>query len=89
MKAAKAYMQHKHHHGVPPEDKTLRWTGPSWSTDEVEKYVRGKPGRCVVLVDGFIVDATEYLGEHVRATSIDLKLIIDDLLIAWWCSPAS
>lgn len=36
-----------------------------WSLGEVRKYVQDK-GKCVIVLDGFVVDVTSYLGEHVR-----------------------
>ncbi|TCD71194.1 hypothetical protein EIP91_012144 [Steccherinum ochraceum] len=36
----------------------------AWTMDEVKTYVEAKKGRCVLVVKGFVVDATGYLGEH-------------------------
>ncbi|KAH8102410.1 fatty acid desaturase-domain-containing protein [Cristinia sonorae] len=35
-----------------------------WTLEEVKTYVQTKKNRCVVVVKGFILDVTEYLGEH-------------------------
>ena len=41
--------------------------GETWGEDALRKYVSAKPGRCVVVVDGYAVDVTKYLGEHVSS----------------------
>lgn len=48
------------------DDEREDWTGPTWGEDELEIFVKAKPGRCVVIIDGFAIDVTGYLGEHVR-----------------------
>lgn len=40
-----------------------------WDEEALGAYVRAKPGRCVVLVDGYAVDVTSYLGDHVCVRS--------------------
>lgn len=64
---AKAYMVHKAHHGHSQSDGDDEevWEGEVWGKDEVEQFKLGKLGRCVVLIRGFVVDVTSYLGEHV------------------------
>jgi len=59
--AARAYMlAHGHdQRAVEKED----WTGPTWAETELEAYVKGK-GACVVLIDGYAVDVTEYVDAH-------------------------
>jgi stearoyl-CoA desaturase (Delta-9 desaturase) len=67
VKEASAYMDHKtHHHDISYSDDSNEWDGEVWDVGEVEKYSKAKSGRCIVLVDGFVVDVTSYLGEHVR-----------------------
>lgn len=39
--------------------------GVGWSLEEVRRYVQ-EGGKCVIVLDGFVVDVTSYLGEHVR-----------------------
>ncbi|EJC98738.1 uncharacterized protein FOMMEDRAFT_96016 [Fomitiporia mediterranea MF3/22] len=46
------------------EDEDSEWEGPIWDEDALRKYVAERPGRCVVLLDGYAVDVTRYLGEH-------------------------
>lgn len=46
------------------EMETDTWNGEVWNAVQVQEYVK-KPGKCVVLIDGFVVDVTSYLGDHV------------------------
>lgn len=64
LKEAKAYMHLKAHHQAPVEDDDT-WDGEVWTLDQVEDYRKSSPGRCMLLVRGFVVDATAYLAEHV------------------------
>lgn len=69
------YMAHKHHaplNSEPPhssetssEDEEM-WKGAVWTWQEAAGYVRqGRgAGKCVLVIDGFAVDVTGYLGEH-------------------------
>lgn len=68
MLEAKRHMAHAHHHHALPalSDIAAVWVGDVWGVDALREYIRGKPGRCVLLLDGLLVDATSYLGEHVR-----------------------
>lgn len=68
VKEAKAYMIQKHHHGhnhTSEDEDMAQWDGEAWGMQQVEQYIRDKPGRCIILVRGFVVDATSYLKEHV------------------------
>lgn len=77
-------MAHKHHaplNSEPPrssesssEDEEM-WKGAVWTWQEAAGYVRqGRgAGRCVLVIDGFAVDVTGYIGEHVRPL-LDLPL---------------
>ncbi|KZP25296.1 hypothetical protein FIBSPDRAFT_918440 [Athelia psychrophila] len=66
MLEAKQHMAHAHHHHALPalSDIAAVWVGDVWGVDALREYIRGKPGRCVLLLDGLLVDATSYLGEH-------------------------
>lgn len=64
LKEAIEYMHRKEVLGVD-EVKTDTWNGEVWNTGQVQEYVN-KLGKCVVMIDGFIVDVTSYLGDHVR-----------------------
>lgn len=48
---------------VEPEDNS--WDGETWNILQVIEFAKAKTGRCIVLVDGFAVDVTAYLGQHV------------------------
>lgn len=50
------------------------WDGESWDLSRVQDFAKAKPGRCVVIVGTFVIDATSYLGEHV-STLFHLALI--------------
>lgn len=43
------------------------WECKTWNMDQIRMFAAEKTGRCVVLIDGYAVDVTSYLGEHVRA----------------------
>lgn len=47
------------------EDDEDAWTGEVWDEDRFRSFVTEKRSRCVVLIDGYAVDVTHYLGEHV------------------------
>ena len=69
VREATAYMRHKSHHGSNTYDKEQDengWQGETWGIEKVEEFVTEKKGRCVILLDGFVVDVTGYLGDHVR-----------------------
>ena len=46
------------------EMETNIWNGEVWNTKQVQEYAE-KLGKCVVMIDGFVVDVTSYLGDHV------------------------
>jgi len=63
---AASYMRHIAQHGVPPESEAMTtWDGEVWDLNRIEDYIRENTGRCVLLIHGFVVDVTTYLGEHV------------------------
>ncbi len=76
MLEAVEYMQHKHAYGVPLAEDD-HWDGPNWTIDDVQLYIQGTLGRCVLLIDDFVIDATSYMGEHVGIFSHLACLIID------------
>ena len=51
---------------VSTSEDEFEWDGPVWDESALRNYVNEKPGRCVVLLDGYAIDVTRYLGEHVR-----------------------
>lgn len=62
------------------------WNGAVWNTSRVQEYVE-KLGKCVVLIDGFAVDVTSYLGDHVRLVTFDLKFWWLIVFAAWRSKP--
>ncbi|KAJ3550848.1 hypothetical protein NM688_g4987 [Phlebia brevispora] len=37
---------------------------PAWTLSQAQVYARERAGHCLVVLDGFILDVTTYLGEH-------------------------
>lgn len=70
---ALVHMQAKHHHLPPPkydvssgdDQETVRAIYEIWDDERLQEYVEAKKGRCVMVIKGYVVDATGYLGEHV------------------------
>lgn len=73
LQEAAHYMQHKLSHGALPPDCGEEWYGDVWEMERVDDYIKAKAGRCVILVDGFVVDVSGYVGEHVRCTFMCLR----------------
>ncbi|KJA28511.1 hypothetical protein HYPSUDRAFT_33933 [Hypholoma sublateritium FD-334 SS-4] len=67
--AAIHHMHKKETIGSPDDLTDSFWDGENWDLSRVKKYVEAKPGRCVVVVDSFVIDATSYLGEHPGGTN--------------------
>ena len=38
---------------------------PLWTVGQARAYAAAKPGRCVLILEDFVVDATKYMVEHV------------------------
>ncbi|KAF9469839.1 hypothetical protein BDZ94DRAFT_33794 [Collybia nuda] len=58
------YMHEKSRHGAPYSHDIGLWEGQVWTSQQLGEYTRAKPGRCIVLIDGYAVDVTKYLREH-------------------------
>ena len=41
------------------------WGGPVWDLEKLKTYTREKRGRCVVVINDYVMDVTNYLGDHV------------------------
>ncbi|KAL1739712.1 hypothetical protein HDZ31DRAFT_48930 [Schizophyllum fasciatum] len=87
LRAALAHMHLKsHHHGISSEDEDELWDGPVWDTAELKE--RAAQGSCLLVIDGYIVDATSYLGEHPGGASILRKYACsprqDTMIDATW-----
>jgi len=65
-----AAMTHMLHKGAIESE--LERTRETWTWTDVEKYIRAGRhlGRCVLIIDGFVLDVTGYLGEHPGGASI-------------------
>ena len=69
LKEAIEYMHQKEILGVV-DVQTDTWKGEVWNARQVQEYVEIL-GKCVVMIDGFIVDVTSYLGDHVSRLTFD------------------
>jgi len=56
-------MKHRYDSSSDEDDLDI-WTGDTWSEAQLQTAVQDKPGRCFLLIDGYVVDATSYLREH-------------------------
>ncbi|KAJ6609376.1 hypothetical protein B0H10DRAFT_1813934 [Mycena sp. CBHHK59/15] len=87
LKAAMEYMRFKDKHGVPPTEEDTPWEGQSWNLTQAREYVQSKPGSCLVVIDGYFVEVTTYLGEHPGGANILRKYSLrlqQDLIDASW-----
>ncbi|EMD32546.1 hypothetical protein CERSUDRAFT_87875 [Gelatoporia subvermispora B] len=57
------------------DEPVAAWAGDVWTLQQALEYARaGKTvGRCTIIIDGFVVDATAYLGEHPGGAAIIRK----------------
>ncbi|KAH9897743.1 hypothetical protein C8Q73DRAFT_640686 [Cubamyces lactineus] len=51
------------------EEEREDWQGPIWTAEQLADYACAND-RCVILLDGYAVDATEYLAEHPGGASL-------------------
>lgn len=61
---ALSHMDRKEAGIIEPENNS--WAGAVWNLTQVKEFAQTKPGSCIVLINGFAVDVSVYLGEHVR-----------------------
>ncbi|KAF8554363.1 hypothetical protein OG21DRAFT_1597383 [Imleria badia] len=40
------------------------WRGKEWTIEETQGYAGSNPAECLIVIDSFVVDVTEYLKEH-------------------------
>ncbi|KAJ7597481.1 hypothetical protein C8J56DRAFT_920193 [Mycena floridula] len=83
MTEASAYMKYKTTHGSPPisvepDVKEL------WNLAQVHEYINERPGRCVILLHGFVVDATPYLGDHPGGAVLLRKYAFNKKEMSFW-----
>ena len=41
------------------------WSGKKWTIKETQAHAASNPAECLIVIDGFIVDVTNYLRDHV------------------------
>ncbi|KAL0071122.1 hypothetical protein AAF712_001680 [Marasmius tenuissimus] len=74
MKEALGYMHHKTVHGVPPlEEQEEEKQATEWTIDKAIEYAFEQPDsrrRSLILVAGWVLDVTRYLGEHPGGSSL-------------------
>ncbi|KAG6879480.1 hypothetical protein C0992_002203 [Termitomyces sp. T32_za158] len=58
------------------ENDPNQWTGDVWNQVQLLGYIQAVPGRCVIEIDGFVVDVTKYLGEHPGGAKVLRKYSI-------------
>ena len=62
---ARFYMHRKIHHGLPDSDSdNHQWFGEEWNCEQAKAYIAERPGACLLVIDGFFVNVSMYLGEH-------------------------
>ncbi|KAF8203931.1 hypothetical protein BJ912DRAFT_1090838 [Pholiota molesta] len=65
------YMQEKEKADLVDLDLDVdSWDGEVWNIARVKEFTQRKTGRCFILINGFVVDATPYLGEHPGGAAI-------------------
>ncbi|ETW87157.1 hypothetical protein HETIRDRAFT_431593 [Heterobasidion irregulare TC 32-1] len=65
IKHAEKYMEHKAHAHVDDDYYIEQsWDGEVWDTDRLGAFIKNKPTACIILLNGFAVDATDYMKEH-------------------------
>ncbi|KAG6817937.1 hypothetical protein H0H87_012405 [Tephrocybe sp. NHM501043] len=58
-------------------DNEDTWTGEAWNLDLFYKFIDKFPGRCIIEIDGFAVDATDYLAEHPGGAGLLRKYAVN------------
>ena len=84
LRAALAHMQLKghHHHETSDEEDEEPWNGPVWSVADLKD--KASQGACLLVIEGYVVDATAYLGEHVSYLFSHAQFPSHLILTAWW-----
>jgi hypothetical protein len=86
-------LAHGHDHKDTQEsvNEKEEWTGPTWTEKEMNTYIERK-GACALLMDGYIVDVTEYAKTHVRLRFLSkcrTCALTSELLLAWRRGPVA
>lgn len=71
VREATHYMHQKYSGDEQPKESSAdetedEWQGLVWGANELSEFKRDKPSSCLIILDGFVVDVTPYLREHVR-----------------------
>ncbi|KAG1757208.1 hypothetical protein EDB19DRAFT_1891012 [Suillus lakei] len=62
---ARFYMHQKTHRGITDSaHSNNEWSGEEWNCEQALEYLVDRPGACLLVIDGFFVDVSKYLGEH-------------------------
>ncbi|EPS96663.1 hypothetical protein FOMPIDRAFT_1130006 [Fomitopsis schrenkii] len=71
---ARTYMLHKHAHAGESSGGSASGESATveWGLEDVRRYVQDK-GKCALVLDGFVVDATAYLSEHPGGAALIRK----------------
>lgn len=67
------YMQHKNESESSQDEE---WVGETWSIDQVTEYAVKHEQYCILVVNGYAVDVTSYLGEHPGGASLLRKYAV-------------
>ncbi|KDQ31119.1 hypothetical protein PLEOSDRAFT_1092456 [Pleurotus ostreatus PC15] len=67
------YMQHKNESESSQDEE---WVGETWTIDQVTEYAVKHERRCILVVNGYAVDVTSYLGEHPGGASLLRKYAV-------------
>lgn len=86
---ALVHMHAKHHHLPPPvydvssgdDQEAMRAIYEIWDEERLREYVESKKGRCVMVIKGYVVDATSYLGEHVSCSNLNDRFFADGIVV--------
>lgn len=82
------YMNSKEVLGIVGCEDESPWDGEIWNFERAKKFAQD--GRCVILLGGFVVDATSYLGKHVSyVCQTHVFDILKHCSIAWRCNDPS
>ncbi|KAG1783556.1 hypothetical protein EV702DRAFT_956927 [Suillus placidus] len=78
---ARFYMHQKTHRVITDSDSTDEWSGEEWNYKQAKTHVAERPGACLLIIDGFFVDVSKYLGEHPGGATLlrdYSRIAIDD-----------
>ncbi|KDQ63229.1 hypothetical protein JAAARDRAFT_53456 [Jaapia argillacea MUCL 33604] len=74
---AKMFMAHGLHEGVAVmQEGDSRWDGEEWDTKSIQQYLQDHKAKCLLLINGFVIDGTGYLKEHPGGSALLRKYSI-------------